>query len=124
MHPKVVSDKPGLCPECGMNLVPAAPKHQHQEPRHEMPKLAHHDGFNKHAGHSTNIFKTKFWVSLALSIPVVAYSDVVQKLLDYQAPTFPGAVYLPLVLASVIFFTAVPYLSPLPIGSSRQNYRG
>lgn len=24
MHPKVISDKPGRCPECGMNLVPKA----------------------------------------------------------------------------------------------------
>ncbi len=23
MHPEVVSDKPGKCPTCGMNLVPA-----------------------------------------------------------------------------------------------------
>ncbi|MEK7151848.1 MAG: heavy metal-binding domain-containing protein, partial [Patescibacteria group bacterium] len=26
MHPKVVSDKPGMCPECGMNLVPTKQK--------------------------------------------------------------------------------------------------
>jgi hypothetical protein len=24
MHPEVVSDVPGSCPECGMNLVPEA----------------------------------------------------------------------------------------------------
>ncbi len=104
MHPGVASDKPGICPECGMNLVPAKRK----------VKMTDHDGHDKpssakasagrHAGHATNIFKAKFWTSLALSIPIVAYSDIAQRLLDYQAPMFPGSTYLPLVLASAIFF--------------------
>jgi hypothetical protein len=24
MHPEIISDKPGQCPKCGMNLVPVA----------------------------------------------------------------------------------------------------
>ena len=98
MHPEVHKDKPGMCPECGMNLVPEKRRFSmHAE--HEGVK-----GFDKHKGHSTNIFKVKFWVSLILSIPVVAYSDIVQKLLDYQAPVFPGSGYVPLALSSIIFF--------------------
>lgn len=78
-----------------MQLVPAKRKQQAHET---------HDNFNKHKGHSTNIFKVKFWVSLVLSVPVVAYSDVVQKLLGFQAPIFPGSNYLQFMLASIIFF--------------------
>src|SRR3989344_5704970 len=100
MHPEIRQDKPGLCAECGMNLIPATDAgdahHEHNEKNPET-----HD---KHAGHSTNIFKIKFWVSLVLSVPIVAYSEVVQELLGYGAPAFYGSAYLPLVLASIIFF--------------------
>jgi len=89
MHPEIVSDKPGLCPECGMQLL--------------LSKMSEED-FDKHKGHSTNIFKARFWVSLILSVPIVAYSDVAQSLLDYSAPKFFGSEYLSLILASVIFF--------------------
>lgn len=95
MHPEVQQDKSGMCPECGMQLVPTKRKiHTHET----------HDDFDKHKGHSTNIFKVKFWVSLILSIPIVVYSDVVQKLLGFQAPVFSGSAYLQFVLASIIFF--------------------
>lgn len=95
MHPEIQQEKPGMCPECGMQLVPAKRKsNTHKD----------HGGFNKHEGHSTNIFKMKFWVSFALSIPVVIYSDVAQKLLGFQAPVFPGSEYLQFVLSSIIFF--------------------
>lgn len=95
MHPEIYRDKEGLCPECGMRLVPTTTKQMEH---------AEHNDFNKHKGHSTNVFKNKFWVSLTLSIPVVLYSDIVQELLQFKVPTFPGSLYVPFVLASIIFF--------------------
>lgn len=94
MHPEIRRQSHGQCPECGMQLVPAAkPQTRH-----------HHDDFDKHRGHSTNIFKTKFWVSLILSVPVILYSNIVRELVNFTAPTFPGSTYVPFILASVIFF--------------------
>ena len=95
MHPEVLKDGPGMCPECGMALVPVKKKGD---------KHKDHEGFDKHSGHSVNIFKAKFWVSFILSIPVVAYSDIAERLLGYTAPQFFGSQYLPLVLSSIIFF--------------------
>ena len=94
MHPKIVSDNPGMCPECGMRLIATSRKDAEQTRNHA----------DRHEGHSTNIFKVKFWVSLALSVPIVAYSDIAQKLLDWEAPQFFGSEYLPLALSSIIFF--------------------
>lgn len=45
----------------------------------------------EHAGHSTAMFRNRFWVSLALSVPVVYFSPMVGHLLGYHAPQFPGS---------------------------------
>ncbi|MBI2588051.1 heavy metal translocating P-type ATPase [Candidatus Azambacteria bacterium] len=58
----------------------------------------------KHAGHTTRMFARKFWVSLALTIPVVLYSGVLERLFRFIAPAFPGSPYIPFILGSLIFF--------------------
>ena len=66
-------------------------QHEHQE----------HD---KHAGHSVAMFKDKFWLSLILTIPVLAYSEMIQQWLNFTPPSFPGSQYVPFVFSSIIFF--------------------
>jgi Cu2+-exporting ATPase len=58
---------------------------------------------DKHAGHSVAMFRDKFWLSLALSIPVVIWSRDPQKWLGYTAPTFPGSDLIPAILGTVLF---------------------
>ena len=58
----------------------------------------------QHAGHSTAMFKNKFWLSLLLSVPVVYFSPMVSHLAGYHIPAFPGAAWIPPVLGSMIFF--------------------
>jgi len=99
MHPEIVSDTPGLCSECGMALIPVKREKLKVKSSH-----GEHDGLDKHKGHSTNIFKIKFWVSLALTIPIFLYSDVTEKLLGLMVPSFAGSEYLGIVLGSVVFF--------------------
>jgi Cu2+-exporting ATPase len=50
------------------------------------------------------MFKRPFWVSLALTIPVLIYSELLQELFGYTAPQCPGSEYLTLVLGSIIFW--------------------
>ena len=76
MHPEVRQERPGRCPECGMDLVPSpSPK---PLPSREGNKEA---GYDKHEGHSLKMFVRKFWVSLILTIPVVLYSELPMRLL-------------------------------------------
>jgi len=102
MHPEVKRDKPGMCPECGMNLVPEKKKKAAVD--HESHEKSDNATASKHAGHSTAMFFRKFWVSLFLTIPVVLYADVVEKIFQWSPPDFPGSAYLSLVFGSVVFF--------------------
>ena len=63
-----------------------------------------HKEHDKHKGHSPEMFLRKFWVSLFLTVPVVLYSGILQKLFDWQAPDFLGSQYIPLTFGSVVFF--------------------
>jgi len=98
MHPEIQQDRPGMCPECGMNLVKA---------HSTKPAQIRHKGGNeagRHAGHSTAMFFRKFWVSLTLTIPVVLYADVIEKIFKWSPPDFTGSAYLSLLLGSIVFF--------------------
>jgi len=97
MHPEIKRNAPGMCPECGMNLIEIKKSKIKDQNEHK------HDA-DKHAGHSTQMFKNKFWVSLILTIPVVLYSELIVKLSGWDLPQFPGANYLPLILGSIVFF--------------------
>lgn len=63
----------------------------------------HHD-HDKHAGHNPDMFKQKFWLSLALTLPTLYFSETIQSLLNFNAPEFPGSQYVPAIFGIVIFF--------------------
>ena len=91
MHPDVTSDKPGMCPKCHMAL----------EKVKQSPEQHDHD-HDKHAGHSPNMFKQKFWLSLLLTVPTLVFSHTVQSWfgLDFM---FTGSEYIPAVFGTIIF---------------------
>jgi P-type Cu2+ transporter len=71
---------------------------------HDGGHAAHgHAKHDKHAGHSPEMFRRKFWLTLALTVPVVFWSEHVQMLLGYRAPDFPGSRWLAPILGTVIF---------------------
>src|SRR5882762_9681444 len=62
-----------------------------------------HGSHDRHAGHSVAMFRDKFWLSFALTIPVVFWSTDVQHWLGYAAPSFPGSKFIPAILGAVVF---------------------
>ncbi len=81
-------------------------RHDHQQltERHTGHNLSDiHAGHERHAGHSVAMFRDKFWLSFALTIPVVFWSTDVQHWLGYTAPDFSGSKFIPPILGTVVF---------------------
>jgi P-type Cu2+ transporter len=68
---------------------------------HKMSDM--HGSHDRHAGHSVATFRDKFWLSFALTIPVVFWSSDVQHWLGYSAPSFPGSRFIPAILGTIVF---------------------
>lgn len=64
---------------------------------------AGHDGHDKHAGHSVEMFRDKFWLSLALTIPALVWEPMLQEWFGYTAPRFPGSAYIPAIFGTAVF---------------------
>jgi Cu2+-exporting ATPase len=60
-------------------------------------------GHDRHAGHSVAMFRDKFWLSLALTIPTVLLSSEVAGWIGYTIPTIAGIEYVPAILGTIIF---------------------
>ncbi|MEE2031901.1 heavy metal translocating P-type ATPase [Rhodococcus chondri] len=73
-----------------------------------------HGGHDRHAGHGAHgeMFRRRFWIALVLAVPVVGFSHMVAELLGYTMPNFPGAMWIPPVLGTVIFvYGGMPFLT-------------
>ncbi len=63
--------------------------------------LVHSHG--QHAGHSVAMFRERFWLTLALAVPVLFFSPMFADLLGYEAPAFPGSAWIPPVFGTAIY---------------------
>ena len=96
----------------------ASPVHdesQEHGARHAESEQGHeghsHDGHGGHADHA-EMFRSKFWLTLLLTVPVVYFSDMFQMLLGYSAPTFPGSEWIAPALGTIIFvYGGEPFLT-------------
>ncbi|RUL92464.1 heavy metal translocating P-type ATPase [Verrucosispora sp. FIM060022] len=61
-----------------------------------------HGGHDKHAGHDPEAFRRKFWLSLALTVPIVVTSHMVMDWFGYELD-FPGIDLVGPVLGTVVF---------------------
>lgn len=77
--------------------------HGQHHPDDGSAQAEHGGAHDKHAGHSVAMFRDKFWLSLALTIPVVLLSHDIQTWFGYSIPMLPGIEYVPAILGTIIF---------------------
>jgi len=85
--------------------------HTTSEPRHQAHRDAAHGGGHDHAAHAAD-FRSRFWVALALTLPIVVYSEMIQEWLRFSPPPFPGSGLVPPVLGTIVFvYGGAPFLT-------------
>ncbi len=110
MHQQVLTDEPGKCPICGMDLVLLG--EEKGKNRHHTGVHDHHQsgGYDKHEGHHTNDFLKRFWISLIITIPILFLSKMVQQWIGYDF-SFKGDKYVLFGLGTFIFiYGGMPFL--------------
>jgi Cu2+-exporting ATPase len=78
----------------------------HGEHRAGARQVAHAD----HTGHE-QVFRRRFWVCLALSIPVLLYSPMLQEWLGFTMPAFPGSPWIVPIFSVIVFlYGGLPFM--------------
>jgi P-type Cu2+ transporter len=76
--------------------------HAHHGPVTDVyrPEGSAHD---RHAGHSVEMFRERFWITLVLTVPTLVWSDMIQGWLGFSAPSFRAAAYIPAVFGTAVY---------------------
>src|SRR5262245_59561796 len=74
---------------------------------HRAPLMAashgEHAGHDRHAGHSVEMFRDRFWITLALTIPTLVWSHMIQNWFGFRVPSLPGGAYVLAVFGTAVY---------------------
>ena len=130
MHPEIQQEQPGTCPKCGMTLVKTEMKTDHQETEHgkhlghsmkRTSEMTFWERFKMsmtmtmgmdHTGLAGREMarlmeldiRTKFIVSLILTVPIVLYSSLGKNILGINLPAPIPENWLMLLLTTPVYF--------------------
>ncbi len=79
-------------------------------PHHTTNAESEHHAHIDHTGHE-DLFRRRFWICLALSVPVILYSPMIQEWFGFTMPEFPASAWIVPVFALIVFaIGGVPFL--------------
>jgi P-type Cu2+ transporter len=113
----------GLGKEKSVNTSPSdhcAREQSHARASGAAGHHAHHDGHDHEAMIAD--FRRRFWVSLALTVPILLLSPMIQRFLGLdETLAFPADLYVLFGLASVVYFWGSGRSSKASPGSLRHD---
>ncbi|PIG91631.1 heavy metal translocating P-type ATPase [Gloeocapsopsis sp. IPPAS B-1203] len=80
---------------------------RHDQHGHNQAESSSHSkdrAHNKHAGHSPEMFKWRFFICLFLTLPILYFSPLFQEWFGYTAIQFPGVNLVSPILGTAIYF--------------------
>ena len=87
-----------------------SPAHEHAHHDHApVPRTDRSPGrdepaaHDRHAGHSVEMFRDRFWITLLLSVPTLVWSEMIEMWFGYRAPVFPGSNYIPAIFGTAVY---------------------
>jgi P-type Cu2+ transporter len=96
-----------LVPAAGGSVVVTMTTHHHHYGSAPDPGDAHHHtaaAHDAHAGHSVAMFRDRFAVSLLLTLPTLVWGHMLQSVIGYTAPAFPGSSWIAPVFGTAVFY--------------------
>ncbi len=111
MDPDVISDKPGTCPKCGMDLVSIGDQE--------------HEEHTEHKDHHANMeqdFKRRFFTTLPLVFLVMLLSDNIQRWLGITLDFTGREITLFLLGTLIFFFGGLPFFKGAKGELSTRNF--
>jgi Cu2+-exporting ATPase len=80
-------------------------KHHHEHDPHEEQKQSNSGGHAAHHAHMAKDFLKRFWISIALTVPILVLSPMIQAFIGLgETLRFTGDMYISFVLSSIVFF--------------------
>lgn len=125
MHPKVLTSAPGKCPGCGMNLIPVssktmdgiAVKKTDAHAGHDMSTMSHvnHESAMTNPQMAKQMeadMRQRFFISLALTVPIVLYSPMGEMLFGISLwSPIPKNLLLFVLTTPIVFWTGSIFIT-------------
>ncbi len=83
---------------------------EHFQKHHPQDVKENHTHHADHTGHE-QMFRTRFWVSSLLSIPVLLFSSMIQRWFELSLPSFFGSEWIPFLFSTIVFiYGGIPFI--------------